>query len=93
MNDTDVTSEWRAGTATAVITPDEPMRMAGYGAREEPAEGTLQDLHAKGWLSRTETGRASSRSAPRSSRYRDRYTRPSPRPVNDGTVFRRPIFC
>lgn len=39
--------EWLAGTATRVITPDEPMRMAGYGAREEPSEGTLQDLHAK----------------------------------------------
>lgn len=39
--------EWHAGTASVVITPDSSMRMAGYGAREEPAEGTLQDLHAK----------------------------------------------
>lgn len=43
----DTATEWNAGTATAVITPSEPMRMAGYGAREEPADGTLQDLHAK----------------------------------------------
>lgn len=47
MSDTNRSHEWRAGTATAVITPAESMRMAGYGAREEPSEGTLQDLHAK----------------------------------------------
>lgn len=47
MSETDREHEWLAGTATAIITPSEPMRMAGYGAREEPAEGTLQDLHAK----------------------------------------------
>lgn len=40
-------TEWLAGDATAVITPTESMRMAGFGAREEPSEGTLQDLHAK----------------------------------------------
>ncbi|WP_114576413.1 hypothetical protein [Saliphagus sp. LR7] len=40
-------SEWRVGTATRTITPEEPMRMAGYGAREEPAEGTLEELHAR----------------------------------------------
>ncbi|XVH33165.1 neutral/alkaline non-lysosomal ceramidase N-terminal domain-containing protein (plasmid) [Haloferacaceae archaeon DSL9] len=39
--------EWQAGVASERITPTEAMRMAGYGAREEPAEGTLQDLHAK----------------------------------------------
>lgn len=47
MSDPNREHEWLAGTATEVITPTEPMRMAGYGAREEPAEGTLQDLHAK----------------------------------------------
>ncbi|MFC7007291.1 neutral/alkaline non-lysosomal ceramidase N-terminal domain-containing protein [Halalkalicoccus salilacus] len=47
MSDTNRSHEWRAGTATAVITPAESMRMAGYGAREDPSEGTLQDLHAK----------------------------------------------
>lgn len=47
MSDTNRSHEWRAGTATTVITPAESMRMAGYGAREEPSEGTLQDLHAK----------------------------------------------
>ena len=33
--------------ATAVITPDRPLPMAGYAARKEPAEGTEQDLFAK----------------------------------------------
>ncbi|WP_207592798.1 neutral/alkaline non-lysosomal ceramidase N-terminal domain-containing protein [Halomontanus rarus] len=47
MSETDRAHEWHAGTASEVITPSESMRMAGYGAREEPSEGTLQDLHAK----------------------------------------------
>lgn len=39
--------EWKAGTASAVVTPERPLRMAGYGGRKEPAEGTEQDLFAK----------------------------------------------
>src|SRR5436305_9015507 len=39
--------EWKAGRATAVITPKTPMLMAGYAARKEPSEGTEQDLFAK----------------------------------------------
>ncbi|MBC8876612.1 MAG: neutral/alkaline non-lysosomal ceramidase N-terminal domain-containing protein [Planctomycetes bacterium] len=39
--------EWKAGAASAVITPESPLRMAGYGGRKEPAEGTEQDLFAK----------------------------------------------
>jgi len=39
--------EWKAGVASAVITPERPLRMAGYGGRKEPAEGTEQDLFAK----------------------------------------------
>lgn len=38
---------WRAGVASVVITPDVPTWMAGYAARTKPAEGKLQDLHAK----------------------------------------------
>ncbi len=38
---------WRAGVATMVITPEEPVWMAGYAARNRPAEGTLHDLKAK----------------------------------------------
>src|SRR5258706_14631555 len=38
---------WKAGVASIVITPQEPMWMAGYGNRTKPSEGVLQDLHAK----------------------------------------------
>ncbi|MCU0916062.1 MAG: neutral/alkaline non-lysosomal ceramidase N-terminal domain-containing protein [Planctomycetes bacterium] len=38
---------WKAGVARVIITPQEPMWMAGYGARDKPAEGKLQDLYAK----------------------------------------------
>ncbi|MGM0488894.1 MAG: neutral/alkaline non-lysosomal ceramidase N-terminal domain-containing protein [Planctomycetota bacterium] len=39
--------EWKAATASAVITPEQPLRMRGYAARKEPAKGTEQDLFAK----------------------------------------------
>ena len=39
--------EWKAGVASARITPEKPLRMAGYAGRKEPAEGTEQDLFAK----------------------------------------------
>jgi len=38
---------WEAGVAKAVITPDKPMWLAGYGGRDHPAEGTLHDLWIK----------------------------------------------
>ena len=38
---------WKAGVATAVITPEKPMPMAGYGARKAPATGKDQDLFGK----------------------------------------------
>jgi len=40
-------AEWKAGIATAVITPDEPMWMAGYAGRDKPSEGKIHDLYAK----------------------------------------------
>lgn len=43
----DQAPEWKAGVASAVITPKRPLQMAGYGGRKEPAEGTEQDLFAK----------------------------------------------
>lgn len=39
--------EWKAGAASSKITPEHPLRMAGYAGRKEPAEGTEQDLFAK----------------------------------------------
>ena len=39
--------ELRAGLAKVVITPQQPLWMAGYAARTKPAEGKLQDLYVK----------------------------------------------
>lgn len=40
-------ASWKAGAASAVITPDGPLPMSGYASRKEPAEGKEQDLFAK----------------------------------------------
>src|SRR5688572_18602897 len=38
---------YRAGTASTVITPNEPMWLAGYAVRTRPSNGVLSDLYAK----------------------------------------------
>jgi hypothetical protein len=38
---------WKAGTARIKITPQEPLWMAGFAARDHPAEGKLHDLWIK----------------------------------------------
>jgi neutral ceramidase len=38
---------WKAGVAVQVITPTEPLWMAGYGSRNKPAEGKLTELYVK----------------------------------------------
>ena len=43
----DPVPEWKAGAASVVITPERPLRMAGYSGRTDPADGTVQDLFAK----------------------------------------------
>lgn len=48
---------WRVGTATRTITPDEPMWMAGFAQRDEPADGAVHDLEAKALALEDETGR------------------------------------
>ena len=40
-------STWKAGTAKAVITPQQPMWMAGYASRNRPADGTLHELYVR----------------------------------------------
>ena len=40
-------ANWKAGLAVQVITPDQPMWMAGYGSRNKPAEGKLTELYVK----------------------------------------------
>ncbi len=39
--------EWRVGVASAKITPEQRLHMAGYAARKAPAEGTQQELYGK----------------------------------------------
>lgn len=38
---------WKAGVASTVITPEQPMWMAGYGGRTEPSQGKRTELFAK----------------------------------------------
>ena len=38
---------WKAGVARRVITPEQPVWLAGYYARKHPAEGKLHDIWAK----------------------------------------------
>lgn len=40
-------TNWKAGAAKVVITPDQPLWMAGYGGRTQPANGKLTELWAK----------------------------------------------
>lgn len=40
-------SQWKAGFAKVVITPDEPMFLSGYGGRNKPVEGRVSDLYAR----------------------------------------------
>lgn len=47
---------WKAGLASAVITPKTPLPMAGYAARKDPAEGTEQDLFGKALAIEDEAG-------------------------------------
>lgn len=38
---------WRAGTAKAIITPKQPVWLAGYAGRNKPAEGKVTELWLK----------------------------------------------
>ncbi len=38
---------WKAGVAKVVITPQQPLWMAGYAMRNKPSEGIIHDLKAK----------------------------------------------
>ncbi len=40
-------SEWKAGTATAVITPEEPLWLGGLAERKAPSQGIIHDLYVK----------------------------------------------
>lgn len=51
-----VPANWKAGTATAKVTPQKPLWMAGYAGRNKPAEGKVQDLFAKALALEDEQG-------------------------------------
>ncbi len=42
-----ISAEWKIGLAKVVITPKEPIPMAGYASRREPFQGVDSDLYAK----------------------------------------------
>lgn len=47
VNAQQFTSSWKAGTARVIITPQEPIWMAGYASRNHVSEGVLTELYAK----------------------------------------------
>ena len=48
---------WEAGVAERVITPKEPIWMAGFASRTRPSEGVRQDIHVKALALRDEGGK------------------------------------
>jgi len=46
-NQQPVAKGWRAGVVREIITPDEPIWLAGYGFRDHPSEGVLTDIWVK----------------------------------------------
>ena len=50
-------AQWKAGIAAQRITPDQPLRMAGYAARVEVFKGVARDLFAKALVLEDEAGR------------------------------------
>ena len=42
-----VPAAWQAGAASVLITPDEPVWMAGYAFRDKPSASIRQPIHAK----------------------------------------------
>jgi hypothetical protein len=47
---------YKAGTASEVITPNEPLWLAGYAARTEPATGKISELNAAALSLQDEAG-------------------------------------
>ncbi len=52
----DEPTNWRAGVADVVITPQESIWMAGFGGRTKTSAGVLNDLHAKALALEDSTG-------------------------------------
>lgn len=52
-------STWKAGVAKVVITPREPIWMAGFGSRTKPSEGVRQDIYVRALALRDESAKTS----------------------------------
>src|SRR5687768_6663899 len=52
-------TSWKAGVAKIVITPREPIWLAGYAVRNRPSEGVLHDIYAKALALQDESGTTS----------------------------------
>ncbi len=52
----DAPALWKAGVATAVITPEQAMWMAGYASRTNVSQGKFNDLYAKALALEDERG-------------------------------------
>jgi neutral ceramidase len=48
---------WKAGAAKTVVTPSEPIWLAGYGDRTHPSQGVLRDIYVKALALEAEPGR------------------------------------
>ena len=48
--------QWKAGVASIIITPEQPMLMGGYAARTQPAQSKLSDLAAKALVLKDASG-------------------------------------
>ena len=56
INPEGINKGWKAGVASMVITPEQPMWLAGYAARTHPSAGTMHDLWAKALVLEDENG-------------------------------------
>lgn len=50
-------NNWKAGVARTIITPKQPLWMAGYANRKHPSEGTRLELYAKALALEDATGK------------------------------------
>ena len=50
---------WDAGVAKAVITPQEPIWLAGFAFRNKPSEGVRQDIYVRALALRDDAGKTS----------------------------------
>jgi hypothetical protein len=48
---------WKAGLSKEVITPTEPIWMAGFGSRTKPSEGVRQDIYVRALALQDESGK------------------------------------